>query len=297
MLDFRLDTFLAVCKHLNFTRAAKELNITQPAVSQHIRYLQELYQVKLFKHIGKKIELTKEGQYLQNIAMTLKHDDIFLKEKLTNKTKQKLSFGTTLTVGHYLLLDTLVEYIKCNPNISLSMYILNTKQLLHKINTGKIDFAMVEGYFSRTEFDYLVYSKEQYIAIASNNCMIEDKQYTIEELFEQRIIVREPGSGSGDILERYLLERNYTLSEFKDVMVINNIQAMLAFVEADCGISFVYKKAVEKELQEGKIKEISIKDFDIQHDISLVWRKNSIFAPMYKELFEIFTDNRGDKND
>ncbi len=292
MLDFRLDTFLAVCKHLNYTRAANELGITQPAVSQHIKFLQELYCVDLFKHTGKKIELTKEGQYLCSVATTLKHDDIFLKQRLLNKTKQKLSFGTTLTVGHFLLLDTLVKYVKNNQDISLSMYILNTQELLQKINTGEVDFAMIEGYFSRTEYDYLVYSKEPYIAIASYDLEIDDREYSIEELFNQRVIVREPGSGSGDILERYLLERNYTLEEFKDVMVINNIHAMLAFVEASCGISFVYKKAVEKELSEKKIKEIAIRDFHISHDISLVWRKNSIFASMYKQLFDVLTSER-----
>ena len=286
MLDFRIDTFIAVCKHLNFTHAAYELSITQPAVSQHIKYLQELYQVELFKHHGKKIELTADGQYLLNVALTLKHDDIFLKERLLQKTKQKLTFGTTLTVGQYLLLDKLVDYVKNKPNISLSMYILNTRDLLTQINDGRIDFAMIEGYFSKIEFDYLVYSKEPYIAVCGKDYDLKDQQYRIEELFDKRVIIREPGSGSGDIIERYMLERNYTLSEFKDCMVINNIQAIIAFVKAGCGISFVYKKAVEKELKEGTIRQIEIKDFNLHHDISLVWRKNSIFAPMYKQLFE-----------
>ena len=79
MLDFRIDTFLTVCKFMNFTKASQFLNITQPAVSNHIRYLEEYYNVKLFYFLGKKMQLTKEGQILLEYATTLKHDDIFLK--------------------------------------------------------------------------------------------------------------------------------------------------------------------------------------------------------------------------
>ena len=94
MLDFRIDTFLAVCKFMNFTKASQYLNITQPAVSGHIRYLEEYYQVKLFVYSGKKMYLTKEGKILLEVATTLKHDDIFLKNKLKNRSnKQELIFG------------------------------------------------------------------------------------------------------------------------------------------------------------------------------------------------------------
>ena len=61
MLDFRMETFLAVCRYMNFTRAAEKLNITQPAVSQHIRFLEKHYNTKLFRYEGKKLELTEEG--------------------------------------------------------------------------------------------------------------------------------------------------------------------------------------------------------------------------------------------
>ena len=91
MLDFRIDTFLAVCKYMNFTKASQYLNITQPAVSGHIRYLEEYYDVKLFMYIGKKMQLTKAGKILFDVATTLKHDDIFLKNKLNNLSlKQEL---------------------------------------------------------------------------------------------------------------------------------------------------------------------------------------------------------------
>lgn len=286
MLDFRLDTFIAVCKHMNFTHAAQELNITQPAVSQHIKYLQELYGVELFEHHGKKIILTKSGSYLLNVVTTVKHDDMFLRQKIKEKEVQKISFGATLTVGQYLILDVMIRYVKKHENVSLCMGILNTSSLLEKIDLGEIDFAMIEGYFDKEAYDYLVYSKEDFVAVCGKDYPLTKDSYSIEELFQERIIMREKGSGSRDILERYLKERNYSLTDFANVMEINNIYATIRFIEENCGIAFVYKKAVEKELLEQRIKEIPLQDFSLGHNISLVWRKNSVFAPTYQSIFK-----------
>ena len=288
MLDFRIDTFIAVCKHLNFTKAAEELNITQPAVSQHIKYLQNSYQVTLFAHNGKKISLTKEGEILLNVATTLKHDDIFLRHKLQQGGlhKQRLVFGTTLTVGQYVILDKVASYMKQHPTTTIKLTIDNTKKILQGINEGNIDFGMIEGYFPKNEYDYIVYAKESYIAICGKEYVLHPGTYTIEELFKERIILREVESGSRDILERYLLERNYAVEDFRDCLEINNIQAILRLVEEDCGISFVYRKAVEKELEKGNIQEIPMQDMHLMHDITFLWRKNSIFANEYRHVFE-----------
>ena len=75
MLDFRVETFLAVCRHMNFTKAARELNITQPAVSHHMHYLEQAYGTALFQHNGKRLQLTEAGEILRRTLMTMKHDE------------------------------------------------------------------------------------------------------------------------------------------------------------------------------------------------------------------------------
>ncbi len=89
MLDFRIYTFIEVCKYMNFTKAAESLNITQPAVSQHIKYLEQLYSVKLFTFTGKKMSLTQYGRLILNTATTMKHDEIFMREKIDEKKNKK----------------------------------------------------------------------------------------------------------------------------------------------------------------------------------------------------------------
>lgn len=117
MLDFRIDTFLEVCRFMNYTRAAQELNLTQPAVSQHIRWLEEQYQAKLFCYENKQLSLTKSGELLRSAAITMKQDETYLRRKIRQirQTENDLSFGVTPTVGMYLIPGPLAEYQKNIP--------------------------------------------------------------------------------------------------------------------------------------------------------------------------------------
>ena len=112
MLDFRVETFLEVCKDLNFTRAAQRLNLTQPAVSQHIRWLEEAYGVPLFVCKGKKMQLTSAGEMLKNSAATMKHDIISLREKMQKSTENQLiKMGLTLTIAEFEISGIAAAYL------------------------------------------------------------------------------------------------------------------------------------------------------------------------------------------
>ena len=98
MLDFRINTFLTVCQYMNYTRAAEALSITQPAVSQHIHFIEEDYGIRLFEFHGKKMELTPEGVLLLHTASAMKHDDLILREHLKNSRLhiRSLNYGCLL---------------------------------------------------------------------------------------------------------------------------------------------------------------------------------------------------------
>ncbi len=104
MLDFRMETFLAVCQCMNFTRASEQLNITQPAVSQHIRFLEKHYNTKLFRYEGKKLKLTGAGEILRSASLTMMHDELsMLSEMHRTEENEEIRFGATRTVGDVLM--------------------------------------------------------------------------------------------------------------------------------------------------------------------------------------------------
>lgn len=288
MLDFRIYTFLEVCKYMNFTKAAEALHITQPAVSQHIRYIEEYYQTRLFTFQGKKPVLTEAGEYLLHAFTTLSHDQVYLKEHLLSMQKKKpaLIFGATLTIGEYVMPRFLIEYQTRHPDTVLTMITANTHELLDRISDGEIDFAIVEGYFDKTQYDYLTFSSEPYIAVAGTPLFEDCRPRSLSELLDQKLIVREPGSGTREILEKHLEARNLSIHDFSGVSEIGNIPALKAVVSAGLGITFLYRSAAEEELKNGILFDVTPENFSITHDFTLIWQKGSMFASRYRTIFE-----------
>ena len=122
MLDFRMETFLAVCQCMNFTRASEQLNITQPAVSQHIRFLEKHYNTKLFRYEGKKLRLTGAGEILRNASLTMMHDEISMQSEMQKSEEaDEIRFGATRTVGDTLMGGILEKYLREYPDAAITL--------------------------------------------------------------------------------------------------------------------------------------------------------------------------------
>lgn len=286
MIDFRMNTFIAVCRCMNLTRAAEQLNITQPAVTQHIHYLEDYYGGKLFVYEGKKMYLTNAGKLLYRAAVTMKHDDMHLRESLKNidQWKKRLVFGATLTIGEFVMAKHLKTYLDFYPDTEIRMMIGNTSELLGKLTIGEIDFALVEGNFVKNEFDHLVFSQEQYIPICEKDYLFKREPEKLIDLLSEPIIIREDGSGTREILEKNLEARNLGFEDFKHVIEIGGMNAIKSLVMSGCGITFLYEAAVRKELKDGILRKIELEDFQVTHDFTFVWNKGSIFSENYQEV-------------
>lgn len=293
MLDFRMDTFLALCRTMNYTRAAEELNITQPAVTQHIQYLQRHYGVKLFQYRDKHLFLTEAGATLRSAALTMEHDERELMEHLPllQKGMQHLRLGATLTVGEYALPPHLGRYMKRHPDVALHLVVGSTRRLLEGLNRGELDAAVVEGYFAKREYDAIRWSMEPYVCVCAAGSALEGPM-ELEDLFTQTLILRDPESGTREILERALLERNFQLSDFRRVVEINDLTVIKQLVEQNCGITFLYRRAVERELEEGQLRQVFLRGWEVQHEFTFLWRKGSIFEQNYRRLYAQLCQNQ-----
>lgn len=291
MLDFRMETFLTVCQCMNFTRASEELNITQPAVSQHIRYLEKHYGVKLFVYEGKKPKLTPAGEMLRSAALTMMHDEISLENQLKHVSEgfRDIRFGATMTVGEIVMARILKRYLTAYPDAHLHMEVGNTQELLYKLDHGEIDFAIVEGFFKKSEYDFLHYSTENYIAVCSPSYPIPSKARRLEDLFQERLLLREPGSGTREVLERYLVSKNFGIEDFVKTAEIGSLHTIKELTKAGLGITFLYEVAVREELEKGELRRIILRGFEISHDFTFIWRRGSIYADTYQILFRQFS--------
>lgn len=149
MLDFRIETFLEVCRCMNFTKAAGNLNLTQPAVSQQIHFLEQWYGAKLFLYHEKRLTMTKAGELLKNAAITMKNDTEHLREEMKKgeRRKRNFRFGLTRTIAESEVAEHLAAYLKEDRDCSMKIVVDNTERVLKELDEGTIDFALVEGNF------------------------------------------------------------------------------------------------------------------------------------------------------
>lgn len=276
MLDNKLHTFLTLCEIRNYSLTAKELNMTQPAVSQHIQYLENFYGVNLISQKGKHFALTEEGKALLQYATTLKanSDRIFpLLHRIKNETKM-LNFGATLTIGENTAPPILVKIFGEDPSLNISMTVENTQILQKMLWEGKIDFALLEGHFNQEQFDYKLISTEPFIAVCSPENKLAETTSRLEDLLNQNLILRELGSGTRDVLEQALYNQNLSIGSFKRRIEVGNMNAIKKLCHENVGITFMYREAIRNEIAMGYLKEISICNFSVFHPFSFVYLKN-----------------------
>lgn len=284
MLDFRTNTFLMVCDTMNYTEAARKLHITQPAVSQHIHFLEIEYGVRLFVYRNKHLYLTDAGRMLRKRLVTMKNDQLTIKKELKNNLckQESLSIGVTMTIGEYAIVDKLADYLIRHPEVNLHIHYGNTTQLLTLIDQGIINLALVEGNYAKDNYGHRTYSTEEYIAVCASGHRFEIKNpQTMSDLVKERLLVREPGSGTRNILEELLCARGMKVQDFVRYTEVENMHTIIGLLKRDCGISFLYKIAIEDELREGILEEIQLSDFKMQHDFDFIWEKGSIYTDKY----------------
>lgn len=290
MLDFRINTFLCVCKHLSYTKAAEELCITQPAVSQHIRFLEDYYGGKLFTYQNRQLELTEAGKALKNAMLSIKHDTIHLKSEIAEAESsiRELRFGATLSIGEFLLPNLLASYLKKHPGIRIHFRLENTGSLLSALDEGSIDFAFIEGNFNKTSYESILVRNDRFIAVCGRDYPLE-AAVSLTELFLHPLLLREDGSGTRQILEHALQQAGYAVQSFASVNEINHPHVILHLLSKGCGVSFMYETAARGAIQEGLLKELAVPGLALTHELNFIWRKNSIYDDYYKQLLMDFT--------
>ena len=286
MIDSRVATFLDVCKTMNYTRTAENLNMTQPAVSQHIRGMEEFYGVKIFSYKNKKLELTNQGKYLKKHLETISHDVKYLQESVQKiKTRTKIKIGATLSIGEFYLPDRLSDFMNRNPKLDISLTIADTRELLFRLDNGDVDFILCEGYFDKNEYGHRLIKREEMCIVCSAEYDIRNIK-ALKDLFEHPMLCRENGSGTREIFENYLHEYNYSFENFISVSEFTSPHLIKKLLLDGLGISVLYKTVVEEEIQKKSLKIIKIPGFQVSHEFNAVWKQNSAFEKQYNEWID-----------
>lgn len=279
-MDSKLRTFLTLCQTMNYRLAAERLHLSQPAVTKQIQSLEQVMQTKLFCYDGHALHKTEECLLLERYAISLKYQFEELQLAIADKKRLKLRIGATKTIGDYVLIDSIREYLSC-PSHELSLVVDNTKHLLQMLDENQLDFAVIEGTFSKTKYDSYLLQMEPFVGICDKNSPLCGNHVSIEELLNQTIIVREEGSGTRRIFEERLSAAGYELSDFSREVSISSFVSIKALAAGGIGISFLYNSVVAKE---NDIGTFTVDGITEPHPFHVVYTRNTN-AKFYAEQF------------
>lgn len=293
MLDYRMKTFLTLCITKNYTAASKELCITQPAVTQHIKFLESQYNTKLFYYNEKrKLHLTPSGKELRNFATTINADNQHLFSSFQNKNQHldEIRVGTIKTLGESIVPDIISAFLTNNPDTNVHLHLSESEDLLLQLQNGMIHFCFTDAQCSSAEFDSYELFKSETVCICSPNHPLAEQTVEFKELNKYRLVFRENDTLAKRNLTQFLKSNNQDYRDFASYIEAGSIHSMKRLVADGTGISLVYKVAALEELASGKLKQIYIKDFNSSHFFNMAWVKDSFYSPKNMEFFDLCND-------
>ena len=271
MQDFRVETFLTVCRTMNYTRAAKALNITQPAVSQHIAHLEKAYGARLFDYRGKRLTLTEAGELVRSTLSTMDHDERLLRERVAaavSGARIDMSVGMTLTAGEYLVAAPLADYLAKRPDIRATVRSGGTRELLALLEAGEIDCAFVEGMFDRSAYECDVYRRERLVCVCAAEHVLTCGAYCIEDLLSEICWCANRDRARARCLSMRWLHGICPLRAFGRQAWSKASTSSRSSLRAAWESRFSTRRRVARELEAGSLRVVPLEGFRVEHDIS-----------------------------
>lgn len=240
MLDYRVHTFLVLYDEMNYRRTAEKLNMTQPGVTQHIHYLENYYGVKLFTYDGRTLARTKNAERLKRYFDSIRAEEADIRENFISADAVHMTVGATKTIGEFVIVPEIRAFLQ-EPNHTLDLIVDNTENLLRMLEKAEIDFAVIEGVFDKSKYGYHLFKKEAFVGVCAKSHPFADKSVTLEEIFAEDIVVREPFSGTRTLLHNAITDHGFSLDNFRRCISVSNFSVICDLVANNGAITFAYE--------------------------------------------------------
>lgn len=282
-----LKVFVTVAEKKNFSRAAEDLHMTQPAVSQHIRTLEESLGVRLLERSNKFVHLNKAGEIVYQHAKEIL--GLYTKmqsavDDITNKAGGPISIGASYTFGEYILPRIIARLQRRFSQIRPTINIHNSKVIMDLVTNHQLDIGIIEGLVKDSKLTTEVVFEDKMWIIASHDHRLVKKGrgITFSDLEKETWILREEGSGTREAAENFFQKYKITPVHFLE---FGSTQLIKESVEAGLGISLLSGWAIEKDLKHDYIEVINIEGLPFKRNFSIITH-----SPYYTKALTVFID-------
>lgn len=290
----QLRVFEAVARHLNYTRAAQELFLTQPAVSMQVKQLEDQLGVALFEQLGKRIHLTEAGQEVLGYARTVTQqldelEAVLNRMKGLSGGKLRISVATT---ANYFIPTLLGTFSRRYPDVTVSLDVTNRETLLRQLAENAVDLVIMGQPPAELDVEAQAFMENPLVVVAPpDHPLARQKGIPLKRLQEEVFLVREPGSGTRSAMERFFAERGMRL---KTGMEVGSNEAIKQSVQAGLGLGLLSRATIEQELALKRLVVLGIEDFPIMRHWYVVHRRGKrLSAPA--EAFKQFVQKEAER--
>ena len=271
---FRIRVLRTVARKLNFSRAADELFLTQPAITQQVKALEEEIGTPLFDRSGGRITLTRAGKALLPLAEKMKQisDQAFAAVAAASGDQAgELQIGASQTIAQYLLPTFVAGFTKANPRVRITARTGNTEAMLEALVAHEIQLALIEGPDRRKDLRIESFLEDSMVMVVPPGHVWADRDIEVQALKQEPLLMREPGSGSRRIVEKAINAAGFKTKEFNIHLQLDSTEGLLSAVEAGLGVAFVSRWAVRNQLSLGTLKVARVRDLKLSRKFSLAY--------------------------
>ena len=277
----QLETFRRLAQEQNYTRTADLLNLTQPAVTQHVRALQDHFRVKLVDLVGRKAVLTDAGRFLAARAEVLLGNVAALEREMrefADVRAGELRIGATLTIGTYHLPEIVARFHASFPALTLRVEVENTQAMGFAVKVGRVSLALVEGPLIDDELEIEPYADDELVLIVQPSNAFAGRTQPIgaAELADVPFVFREEGSGTRAQVERALLGAGVRPIV---ALTLPNGEGIVRAVELGIGVAIVSRIVVEAAVRAGRIAQVRVRDLELRRTFRLVRLRRQTPSP------------------
>jgi len=268
----QLEVFLAAAHFENITRAAESLAMSQSAASSALRDLERQFDVQLFDRIGKRFQINELGQLLRPRAQVLLEQAKALEADLKqHREAGHLKLGATMTIGDYLAVNLMAQYMEAAPGSRVSLEVGNTAQIADQVANFALDIGLIEGELQHPDLEVQPWQEDELVVFCSPlHPLAKKDKLADEDLVSVTWILREPGSGTRQAFERAM---HGLLPKLNILLELQQSEAIKRAVEEDLGISCLSRIALEDAFERGSLVPLNVPHRDWYRNFYLILHK------------------------